>query len=417
MVPRGCFAVYFFTFAKMERPTDRQERVSWWRQSSLEQAHVAVIGAGALGNEVLKNLALMGFGNIDVFDFDLVETSNLSRTVLFGPDCLGQPKALVAASKAKELNVNRRANVTGHHLDVVWDLGAGTLRRMDLVLGCLDNLEARLAIGRVCYQLGVPLIDGGMRELSGRIQLHLTGSGACMDCTIGSSERSALTARYSCLNVLKSYVSENIIPTVQVTSAIIAGMMCQEGVKILQGQAVQFGHVLSWIGEKGNYFDVLRMIRRNDCYTCRFSPIRPLIELPLAAMDTGHDITRIVGSGWRIQLPSPFVTSFLCGLCGEEYAVAKPAHRCRSAELYCKRCDTVELIELRTLEYLSSTTPADILGKTMSELGIPPLAILAGSSLYAAEDSGEAVPSASAGETRLFELSSDDNTIFCRKEL
>ena len=50
----------------MEALTDRQERISWWRQDCLAQANVAVIGAGALGNEVLKNLALMGVGHLFV---------------------------------------------------------------------------------------------------------------------------------------------------------------------------------------------------------------------------------------------------------------------------------------------------------------------------------------------------------------
>ena len=208
----------------METATDRQERIAWWRQDCLNRANVAVIGAGALGNEVLKNLALMGVGHLHAFDLDKVELSNLSRTILFGPESLGKPKAIVAAERTKALNVNPIATVKGYELDVVWDLGGGYLRRMDVVLGCLDNLEARVAIGKWCYQLGVPFIDGGIRELGGRVQLHRTGFGACMDCAVGAGERRSLRRRYACLDVLRSYSPGDIVPTVQVSSAFVGAL-------------------------------------------------------------------------------------------------------------------------------------------------------------------------------------------------
>src|ERR1700738_3904671 len=66
---------------------DRYSRlrlIPWWRQELLTRAKVLVVGAGALGNEVLKNLALVGVGTVYVIDRDTIGTSNLSRSVLFG---------------------------------------------------------------------------------------------------------------------------------------------------------------------------------------------------------------------------------------------------------------------------------------------------------------------------------------------
>ena len=78
----------------------RLRLISWWDQERLAQAKVLVIGAGALGNEILKNLALLGVGNVVVADRDRIENSNLSRSVLFrGEDC-GLSKADVAAARA-----------------------------------------------------------------------------------------------------------------------------------------------------------------------------------------------------------------------------------------------------------------------------------------------------------------------------
>ena len=49
----------------------------------IEEAHIMVVGCGALGNEVLKNLVLIGVQHLVIVDFDSVETDNLSRSVLF----------------------------------------------------------------------------------------------------------------------------------------------------------------------------------------------------------------------------------------------------------------------------------------------------------------------------------------------
>jgi adenylyltransferase/sulfurtransferase len=62
-----------------------------------------VIGAGALGNEIIKNLALTGIGNILLVDFDQIEPSNLSRSILFRETDRGRYKADVAAERAREI--------------------------------------------------------------------------------------------------------------------------------------------------------------------------------------------------------------------------------------------------------------------------------------------------------------------------
>src|SRR5918997_3433412 len=82
---------------------DRFRLIGWWDQQRLANARVLVVGAGALGNEIIKNLALLGVGNVLIADMDRVENSNLSRSALYRAADNGKPKAQTAARAAREI--------------------------------------------------------------------------------------------------------------------------------------------------------------------------------------------------------------------------------------------------------------------------------------------------------------------------
>ena len=82
----------------------RQTLIKWWDQSALRKSNVLVVGAGALGNEIVKNLALVGVGNISIVDMDHIENSNLARCIFFRDDDTGKPKAEILARAASKIN-------------------------------------------------------------------------------------------------------------------------------------------------------------------------------------------------------------------------------------------------------------------------------------------------------------------------
>ncbi|HEX2995063.1 MAG TPA: ThiF family adenylyltransferase [Anaerolineales bacterium] len=83
------------------------EFISWWEREKVQNAKVLVVGAGALGNEVIKNLTLMGVGYIFIIDFDKIEAANLSRSVLFRESDNNRSKAEIVAARAKSINPGR----------------------------------------------------------------------------------------------------------------------------------------------------------------------------------------------------------------------------------------------------------------------------------------------------------------------
>src|SRR6201996_6964229 len=119
----------------------RLRLIPWWDQQKIAAARVLVVGAGALGNEILKNLALLGFLNIVVVDLDRIETSNLSRSVLFRASDVGLTKAEAIAQGYLELLPE--ATVQPLAANVMQDCGLGLFAWADLILAGLDNREAR----------------------------------------------------------------------------------------------------------------------------------------------------------------------------------------------------------------------------------------------------------------------------------
>ena len=136
-------------FSSSDFEEDRYSRlrlIPWWDQDRLKNATIMVVGAGAIGNELIKNLTLLGIGRILVFDMDDIENTNLTRSILYRRSDVGRYKAEVAVERAMEINPDVKAKAFVSN--IIDDVGLGVFRRMDVVLGGLDNREARLHKGR-----------------------------------------------------------------------------------------------------------------------------------------------------------------------------------------------------------------------------------------------------------------------------
>src|SRR5262249_33613956 len=170
-----------------------------WRLEQLRAARALVVGAGALGNEVCKNLAMMGVRLITVIDGDTVEVSNLTRSVFFREPDHGKPKATVLAERIRELNPDVAVwPVVGL---VPAALGLGVVRRADMVFSCLDNRQARVAVNRMCHKVGRPWVDGAMEDLDGEVAGYTPGSGPCYECGLTKIDWQILGAATYCKHV------------------------------------------------------------------------------------------------------------------------------------------------------------------------------------------------------------------------
>lgn len=225
----------------------RLEIINWWDQKILSNSKVLVVGCGALGNEIIKNLTMLGVGNIFVVDMDNVEVSNLTRSVLFRKNDLGKPKAETAALRARE--INEEVNIKFFN-GSVFSLGLNVFRNMDVVICGLDNREARLFVDRSCWKVNVPWVDGAIEVLTGVARMFIPPDGVDYQSTMSEVDFLLLNKRRSCLLLGVEDIQHGKIPTTPTIASVIAGIQVQEAVKFLHGR-----DDLILLNGKGFHFD------------------------------------------------------------------------------------------------------------------------------------------------------------------
>jgi len=282
--------------------SDRYQRlklIRWWDQEKLRSARILVLGAGALGNEVVKNLALLGIGKVWIVDFDRIETTNLTRSALFRASDVGQWKTEVLAARASEINPD--SVFIPLRTDVRYDLGLGFLSRVDLIFGCLDNREARYTMNRYSYLLQKPFIDGGLDTLNGSVSFFAPPATACYECTLSSVDRAELQKRISCLKSTDPEIKQHV-PTAPTIASIIGALQVQLGVRYLHGLQVPAGKRLGMYGLSDVFFDIALQISEDCGLHTSVDPLDlKLQQLDRTEKDSLISILDFAKSSWNAE--------------------------------------------------------------------------------------------------------------------
>jgi adenylyltransferase/sulfurtransferase len=360
------------TAADEEDRFARFRLIGWWDQARLARARVLVVGAGALGNEILKNLALLGVGNVFIADLDRVENSNLSRSVLYRGGDRGRFKAEAAAQAARDLYPDM--NVQAFTGNAAFDLGLGIFRWADVVLAGLDNREARLAINRACWRLNRPWIDGAIEQIQGCARVFVP-DGPCYECTMSDLDWKLLQRRRACNLLTREEMEGGKTPTTPTVSSIIAGVQCQETVKLLHGLPTLAGR--GWVVD-GLSMDsyVVEYQRKEECYS--HDPLEEVIALKEGATDltVGQllaEARRLLGPAAELELSRDVIEKLVCPRCRTEEALFASLGQVRVEQALCPRCPGVRR-EVRTFYKIRGGEA--FLERTPAQIGVPPFDIL-----------------------------------------
>lgn len=258
---------------------DRAERITWWDQAKLLKSKVLIVGAGALGNEIVKNLALVGVGKLTIVDMDLIERTNLARCIFFRESDNGSPKSEVLAREAMRLNSDITTNF---YTCPVQELGDAFFLDFDLIIAGLDNREARVWLGSAAKRVGKTWIDGAIEGLMGKVQTF-TPEGPCYACTMGENDWELIQKRKSCKLLGDDEILMGHTPTNATTSSIIAGIQSQEAIKYLVGKpelAAIENKVWRMIGEQMSTFFSIVDIDEDCPYHFANKEITSIFEIP-----------------------------------------------------------------------------------------------------------------------------------------
>ena len=206
--------------------------LSWFKKDRVKNARVLVAGAGALGNEVVKNLTLFGVGHIYVADFDQIEISNLTRSILFREeDAYSHAyKADIVAKRAKE--INPQIEVTSIVGNLFSEVGFGLYRSVDVIIGCLDSRLARYLLNRMAMRAGKSWIDGSIENLTGAVKVYTPGI-SCYECGLSRDEFNNIMLRTGCADVVRTQTEHGRIATTPISASIVGALQVQEAMKII----------------------------------------------------------------------------------------------------------------------------------------------------------------------------------------
>jgi molybdopterin/thiamine biosynthesis adenylyltransferase len=354
---------------------DRQELITWWDQDRLAAAHVIVVGAGALGNELIKNLALLGVGTVLVIDLDDIENSNLSRCVLFREQDEGRPKAEVVAAAAQALNPD--VNVIPVVGDVRTAIGLQAFAAADVVLGGLDNREARLHVNQACWKTGTPWVDGAIEGLLGVARAFVPPKSACYECTLSEKDYQLLSARKACSLLERDDMIAGKVPTTATSASVVAGIQAQEAVKLLHRDRLDYDFAGRGFVFNGLTHDsyTITYPHKDDCMSHDTYVLDPELARPASTplRELLRQATERLGEDAVLEFEYDLVLEMSCSSCDVVEPVRRVAPSLSAADAICASCGAERALHAR---HALGSDDERFLDLSPEDLHLPPLDVI-----------------------------------------
>nr|ADD24245.1 Ubiquitin-like modifier-activating enzyme 5 [Lepeophtheirus salmonis] len=257
---------------------------------------VAIVGIGGVGSVAAEMLTRCGIGKLILFDYDKVELANMNR-LFFQPHQSGLSKVQAASQTLSFINPdvqfethNYNITTTDNFDHFMSRISTGSLTDgpLDLVLSCVDNFEALMAINKACNELGQTWYESGVSEnaVSGHIQFLKPGETACFACAPPLVVASNIDEK----TLKRDGVCAASLPT---TMGIVAGFLVQNTLKYL----LKFGQVSHYLGYNAmlDFFPTMSMKPNVDCdeYYCRKRQEEWKIEYEKILKETPKEVEKV----------------------------------------------------------------------------------------------------------------------------
>lgn len=181
-------------------------------------AKVSIVGAGALGGPCAMYLAAAGVGEIELWDNDLVDRSNLQRQVQFTEDAIGKPKVTQLAKRLKAAAPDCHLLERQQRWNEAYRLSGA------IIIDATDNFETRFALNQAAHATGRYLVSGAASRWTGQVSVFASGvekNAPCYQCFVPETPPEA----EACEDV----------GVVGPVTGIIASHMALEALKLITG--------------------------------------------------------------------------------------------------------------------------------------------------------------------------------------
>jgi adenylyltransferase/sulfurtransferase len=251
---------------------------------------------------------------------------------------------------------------------VITDLGLGVFEAMDVVIGCLDNREARLWINRQCWKVSRPWVDGAIQEISGVAKVFVPPESACYECAMTERDYQLINLKYSCPLLKREDIAEGKVPTAPTISSIIAGLQTQEALKLVHGMPVKAGAAMVFNGESNNFYTT-HYQRKDGCLS--HETYGTPDDAPFGASSRVEDLLASVG-GVRLHLDRDLLVDLECPACRVRKEILKPLAGVTLREGKCPSCGGV----MRTTIVHTVERGSPLATRTLREAGVAPFDIV-----------------------------------------
>ena len=224
----------------------------------IKNSTILCVGAGAVGNEICKNLGMLGVGHIKLVDFDIVNKSNINRCIFFRPgDHKNISKVNAVAERLPEIAPNTK--VTPYEVRI--EEAPQEVYQVDLIIMALDNDYARymLNYGNLMQEKTVPMINGAMGKSFIEAQIYHPGITACAVCLWSEDYYQAIMNHQVVLSCDEFFV-ETLpkFPMISTLTSIVGGIMSVEATKVLVSSDGKGGYSDVTKGQEPNFGKMIR---------------------------------------------------------------------------------------------------------------------------------------------------------------
>jgi len=215
-------------------------------QRKLENSTVAVAGLGGLGCNVITHLASAGVENFIIIDDQPIEESNLNRQFVYSEKDIGKSKPEQMALWIKRLNPIATVRKTEFTID---ENSVSQIGECDIIMDCLDNYDARMALNRYAYNSNIKMVHGGAEALVGQVTVIIPNVTPCLQCIFP-----------------KRKIEET--PSIGPMVGTIGSIQAMEAIKMLSVRHSPLVGKLLTIDQSDNMYRMTDIGKDNNCGCC-----------------------------------------------------------------------------------------------------------------------------------------------------